>query len=123
MLGSFAHDAAALALREIPWHLQPPPRCLPLTSSSATFQRARAYVIGYSGKIPAGTTLLLGVPDAVNAIDVTHQQHHHLIDERNLSHFLSLIGNAGWWGTTGRCRLFLRSGSSIAPVSNEVIFD
>ncbi len=82
-----------------------------------------AYVIGYSGKIPAGTTLLLGVPDAVNAIDVTHQQHHHLIDERNLSHFLSLIGNAGWWGTTGRCRLFLRSGSSIAPVSNEVIFD
>ncbi len=82
-----------------------------------------AYVIGYSGKIPAGTTLLLGVPDAVNAIDVTHQQHHHLIDERNLSHFLALIGNAGWWGTTGRCRLFLRSGSSIAPVSNEVIFD
>jgi len=82
-----------------------------------------AYVIRYTGQIPFGATLLLGVPDAANTIDVTHQNHNHLIDQNNLSRFLSLIGNAGWWGAKGRCRLFLKQGSSITPASNEVIFD
>jgi hypothetical protein len=73
------------------------------------------------GQIPAGARLLLGVPDATNAIDVTHQKNDHLIDERNLSRFLALIGNARWWGTKGRCRLFLKSGTSIAPTARSFV--
>ena len=82
-----------------------------------------AYVIGYSGHIPIGATLLLGVPDEKSAIDVTHQKHDHLIDDRNFSRFLALVGNADWWGGKGRCRLFLKHGRSITLASNEVFFD
>ncbi len=81
------------------------------------------YVIAYSGKIPTGALILLGVPDAANAIDVTHKDRNHLIDAKNRAHFLALIGKARWWGTKGRCRLFLKTGNSVVPASNEVTFD
>jgi hypothetical protein len=42
-----------------------------------------ADTIAYSGKIPAGASLLLGVPDAANAIDVTHMNPNDLIDAKN----------------------------------------
>jgi hypothetical protein len=81
------------------------------------------YWIAYSGKIPAGASLLLGVPDAANAIDVTHKNHNDLIDKTNQARFLALIGNACFWGTTGRCRLFLKTGGKVDSASSEVTFD
>ena len=120
---SESNAAGLVALKEISVALATTAALLTLNVVKLGRVSKGAYLIGYSGTIPAGATLLLGVPDATNAIDVTHQKHDHLIDGHNLSRFLALIGNAGWWGTKGRCRLFLKSGISIAPVSNEVIFD
>jgi hypothetical protein len=82
-----------------------------------------AYHVGYTGKIPVGATLLLGLSNPENAIDVTHKNPRHLIDEGNLGKFLSLIGNAHWWGAKGRCRLFVKQGASTVPASDEVTFD
>jgi len=81
------------------------------------------YHVSYSGSIPGETRLLLGIPDSNNAIDITHQKHHHLVDEANLGKFLALIGNAHLWGTQGSCRLYFKNGNSTSNASNEVTFD
>jgi hypothetical protein len=82
-----------------------------------------AYHVSYTGKAPPGATLLLGLSNSDNAIDVTHKNPRRLIDEGNLGKSLSLIGNANRWGTKGRCRLFLKSGASVVPASDEAVFD
>jgi len=96
---------------------------LKLDEISLARVRAGAYHISYSGKVPAGAALLLGVPDARNAMDVTHKRSGHLIDRSNLGKFLSLIGTAGLWGQKARCRLYLKQGGSTVAASNEVTFD
>ena len=46
---------------------------LKLNEISLARVSAGAYHISYSGKAPPGALVLLGVPDAKNAMDVTHR--------------------------------------------------
>jgi hypothetical protein len=82
------------------------------------------YVIAYDGTVPPGATLLLGVPDVQSAMDVTRQNPKDLLTPANLPLFLSLIGkHRTWWGTKGRCRLFVTRGGATLAQSNEQAFD
>jgi len=70
------------------------------------------YKISYSGHVPHGNTLWLGLPDLSNAMEVTGKSHHQLLDASNLAKFLSLIGKQNWWGQKGKgyCKLFAKQG-------------
>jgi len=81
------------------------------------------YVIGYEGAVPAGATVLLGVPDIQRSMDVTNQNPKDLLTAANLPRFLSLIGgHKTWWGAVGRCTLFVMRGTSQIAQSNEQPF-
>ncbi len=65
--------------------------------------KSGGFKISYSGHMPHGCGLSIGLPDATNAMDVSARCHHHnLLDATNLHQFLERIGNRNWWGTHGR---------------------
>lgn len=84
------------------------------------------YRIGYSGHVPSGHTLWLGLPDLHNAMNVTGRPAHDLLDGANLPKFLSLIGNQKLWGQKDlgccRCSLFVLNGNVVVAQSNQLPF-
>jgi hypothetical protein len=86
--------------------------------------KAGGYVISCEGAVSPGAKLLLGVPDVQSSMDVTGKNPKDLLNSANLPLFLSLIGKQKtWWGTKGRCCLFVMRGGSVIAQSNEQSFD
>jgi hypothetical protein len=85
--------------------------------------RNGGYLVGYEGNIPSGASLLLSVSDEQHTLDVTRQKQGDILDARNMSAFLALIGNQKLWGTQATCRLLTVSGGKVVGRSNEQTLD
>lgn len=92
---------------------------LKLNPPQIGFIRNGGYVISYTGTIPPGIKLWLGLPDLNNAMEVSGRNRTNIIDRNNMATFLALIRKKQtWWGGTGKCRLFAKQGESIIAQSN-----
>jgi hypothetical protein len=80
------------------------------------------YVVSYTGQVPAGATLLLGLPDTTRAVDVTGRPKTDLLDMARLRKLLDLFDQMNAWGTQVSCRLHVRqNGTTIAQSGTQTL--
>lgn len=84
--------------------------------------RNGGYVIAFDGDVPAASSLWLSVGDTDNVMEVSGANHKDLLNFTNLPRFLTLIGRKRLWGTTAKCRLIAKRGTSVVEQSNEQTF-